>query len=260
MKKILESIGDERYRFLGMEEDYYYLKRNDTKVKRKQRKILPTIKYVRDDNDNDLQNSPISSQDHTTTPDKTNDYKIAKKRRSKGRKMLRQVRMINFESDKTHLLSNRRDEHITTRQRRTPRQKRIDNDTDDDVPSAESLGIQDGPLYERLVSIIQGDDITPEDYDLLLLLDNNNEKKTMNDKEISQISTVLLGGENSNIIENWGSSTCDICLESFKDLQEGTEVRHLPCNHVFCKKCIDYWFSEVSMKCPNLSCYWQTEI
>merc|ERR1712150_109741 len=147
--------------------------------------------------------------------------------------------------EKINLKSNRRD---TTR---------VDNNTNDySIPSPESLGLQNGPLYERLVSIMQGDDITPNDYDLLLLLDKNNEKKTMNDKEIAQISTVVLGSENTNIIQNWGSSTCDICLESFKELPEGTEVRHLPCNHVFCKNCIDHWFSEVSVKCPNLSCYW----
>jgi len=135
-----------------------------------------------------------------------------------------------------------------------------DDDDDDEIPSAESLGLENGPMYERLRSIIQGADITPEDYDLLLLLDSNNAKKTMDNQQISEISLVVLGnGTDEDPFRNWGSSTCDICLESFKELPKGTEVRHLPCNHVFCKKCIDHWFSEVSVKCPNLSCYWQKE-
>jgi len=120
--------------------------------------------------------------------------------------------MINFEFEKSHEISNDKSQHKSTRRDTT----RINNDTDDgDIPSAESLGLKNGSLYERILCIMQGDDITPEDYDLLLLLDKNNFKKIMNDREIAQISTVILASENSNIIKNWGSSTCDICLESF---------------------------------------------
>jgi len=135
-----------------------------------------------------------------------------------------------------------------------------DDDIEAEIPSAESLGLKDGPMYERLRSIIEGADITPEDYDLLLLLDNNNAKNTMDSNKISEISLVVLDdGDDAAFFRSWESSFCDICLESFKELPKGTEVRHLPCNHVFCKKCIDHWFSEVSTKCPNLSCYWQKE-
>jgi len=127
-----------------------------------------------------------------------------------------------------------------------------------EILPAESLGLEEGPMYERLLSILEGDDITPEDYDLLLQLDNNNVKTTMDNKEISEIKLLVLGDAiEEDIFQK--SSTCDICLESFKELPKGTQVRQLPCNHVFCKECIDYWFSEVSTKCPNLSCYWHNE-
>ena len=44
--------------------------------------------------------------------------------------------------------------------------------------SAEQLGLENGANYERLLQILQGDDISPEDFDLLLQLDTNNAKQT----------------------------------------------------------------------------------
>ena len=50
-----------------------------------------------------------------------------------------------------------------------------------------------------------------------------------------------------------GDGRCLICLEKFCEAKDGTEIRKLPCNHMFCKGCIDSWLSERSMKCPELS-------
>mmetsp|Transcript_10026 Transcript_10026/g.12658 ORF Transcript_10026/g.12658 Transcript_10026/m.12658 type:complete len:270 (-) Transcript_10026:110-919(-) len=144
------------------------------------------------------------------------------------------------------------------------------NDMNQILPAGE-LGIEEGSMYDRLISILEGDDITPEDYDLLRLLDSNNATATLDENEISKFQTFAIGaiGVNADMDSNDNenhyanllqqSSKCDICLESWSDLPKETEVRCLPCNHVFCKNCIDDWLSQRSQKCPNLSCYWAME-
>jgi len=124
---------------------------------------------------------------------------------------------------------------------------------------AEELGIEEGSMYNRLISILEGDDITPEDYDLLRLLDANNVTTTLDKNEVSQFDTFTIGTIDVNGISGIGSNDdekCDICLESWSDLPKETEIRRLPCKHIFCKNCIDDWLLQRSQKCPNLSCYW----
>jgi hypothetical protein len=123
---------------------------------------------------------------------------------------------------------------------------------------AGEIGIEDSRMQDRLMSILEGDEITPEDYELLLLLDNNNKVQTLDESEISKFPVVKLG-EGSIDLPTTTSSKCDICLESWSDLPKSTELRCLPCDHVFCKVCIDDWLTQRSRKCPNLSCYWCME-
>lgn len=130
------------------------------------------------------------------------------------------------------------------------------------APAAE-LGIEEGEMYERLLAILGGDEISPEDYDLLLQLDNNNTRKTLDENEIANFPIIIIGGDNdsSSLLCSSSSSSkkCEICLESWSDLPNGTEIRCLPCDHMFCKVCVDDWLTQRSHKCPNLSCYWCLE-
>lgn len=134
----------------------------------------------------------------------------------------------------------------------------------DYILGAEDLGIHDESMYDRLLDIMDGDDITPEDYDLLLLLDSNNIKSTLTEKDIEEIPVVVIGdhdehnGENGKALESEGNeiNRCEICLEEWTAY---AEVRKLPCGHMFCKECIDHWLTNESQKCPNLSCYWSKE-
>jgi hypothetical protein len=123
-----------------------------------------------------------------------------------------------------------------------------------DMLPPKSLGIDYGAKYDRLRSIMNGEEITPEDYELLLLLDTNNKKRTLIEKENGATSTIVVKGvsEGSKI-----DGTCVICLESLSNVPVGTEIRCLPCGHRFCKECIDHWFAEIAAKCPTLSCYWK---
>ena len=47
------------------------------------------------------------------------------------------------------------------------------------VLSADALGLESSAMYDRLLQILQGDEISPEDFDLLLQLDTKNQKQTL---------------------------------------------------------------------------------
>lgn len=138
----------------------------------------------------------------------------------------------------------------------------------DEILPAEELGIEEGSMYSRLLHIIEGDAITPEDYELLLQLDKNNSRSTL-DKDVIEASTSIMEvcneykednqqQEQQRLIlrEDINGSHCEICLEFWNDVPSGRLMRRLGCGHMFCKECVDQWLMEVSHKCPNLSCCW----
>lgn len=130
-----------------------------------------------------------------------------------------------------------------------------------EILPAQDLGVEEGPMYDRLLAILTGDgSIIPEDYDLLLQLDANNEKQVLGQHDIAKFPVLRIGEDEGQISRNdIGGSQCDICLETWADIPDGAEVRRLPCGHVFCLPCIDHWLKDVSSKCPSLSCYWCKE-
>mmetsp|Transcript_6647 Transcript_6647/g.7644 ORF Transcript_6647/g.7644 Transcript_6647/m.7644 type:complete len:312 (+) Transcript_6647:73-1008(+) len=130
-----------------------------------------------------------------------------------------------------------------------------------EILPAKDLGLNGGGDYERLLQILEGDEITPEDYEILLLLDTNNKKSTLSDDLLKEFPILVIGENHEDRIPraDINGSRCEICIESWADMEDGTELRRLPCGHTFCKDCIDHWLKEVSTKCPNLSCYWSKE-
>ena len=97
-------------------------------------------------------------------------------------------------------------------------------------------------------------------------------RRTLDENEISSYPIIIVGdddyfdngtnnGDGSEDVSKIDKSSwkCDICLESWSNLSSGTELRCLPCNHIFCKSCIDDWLSQSSQKCPTLSCFWTLE-
>eukprot|EP01080_Neovahlkampfia_damariscottae_P004785 gene4785-8371_t len=83
-------------------------------------------------------------------------------------------------------------------------------------------------------------DINSNDYETLLLLDEDNVKNTLT-------SNKLLNFKERRIMERECDLICSICLEEFK---WNEMIRILPCNHEFHSECIDYWLLEKSNKCP----------
>ena len=88
---------------------------------------------------------------------------------------------------------------------------------------------------------IQHRDITPEDYELLLQLDNDVAPKTVSQETLKSLETATpsefgLAGE-----------LCSVCMEPFK-----TEdvLKRLLCGHCFHSPCIDQWLTYSSCACP----------
>merc|ERR1712038_497483 len=91
----------------------------------------------------------------------------------------------------------------------------------DEVLPAKDLGIDEGANYERLLEILDGDEITPEDYEILLQLDTNNKKSTLSEDTLNEIPILVIGDKGEDRIprEEIGSSKCDICIEAWEDLE-----------------------------------------
>ena len=95
-------------------------------------------------------------------------------------------------------------------------------------------------FLSRLVEL-QHRELSPEDYELLLLLDDTIAPKTvhlhlLNSIDQASAEAVGLLGE-----------LCSICMESYEASQK---TKRLPCEHYFHNKCIDFWLSNSSQNCP----------
>ncbi|KAM9998973.1 hypothetical protein ACTFIZ_002527 [Dictyostelium cf. discoideum] len=98
------------------------------------------------------------------------------------------------------------------------------------------------PLSQHQINDILNRELTPEDYELLLLLDENIKPKTVDEDDIDKLLTVKF---DTQLLQQF--STCMICLSDF-DL--GESITKLPCSHIFHINCISNWLSNASTKCP----------
>jgi len=90
--------------------------------------------------------------------------------------------------------------------------------------------------------------LTPEDYELLLLLDNDIAPKTVESSKVDALPKLcfsqLKEKQQTTIIS---VDTCTIC---FMDYEANDEVSNLPCGHVFHHQCITRWLGSHSNRCP----------
>lgn len=96
--------------------------------------------------------------------------------------------------------------------------------------------------FSRLLVDLQHRDLTPEDYDLLLRLDEKVAPKTVTESALSSFNTLTL--ESSSVLVG---ELCSICMEVYSEAQS---VKTLPCKHTFHCSCIDTWLSTASLNCP----------
>ncbi len=102
--------------------------------------------------------------------------------------------------------------------------------------------VQCGLTAQQLNDMLNRD-LTPEDYELLLMLDATVKPKTLSQEMIDGFPVHVVQGEGSA----WAGEMCTVCMAKYEvdDL-----VKVLPCEHAFHKECIEQWFSNSSTKCP----------
>lgn len=82
-------------------------------------------------------------------------------------------------------------------------------------------------------------EITPEDYDMLLRLDEMVAKPTASASSIESLPTT----EGERVL----GEECTVCLVPF---EADDVVASLPCRHNFHRRCITKWLAECKRACP----------
>lgn len=100
-----------------------------------------------------------------------------------------------------------------------------------------------GMLSQAELTRLQRRDLTPNDYELLLRLDEAVEKK---DRKLSIADCEQLPRPEPSV--QWEADTCGVCLAEFEC---DDEVRSLPCcSHIFHAYCITQWLTGTRAVCP----------
>jgi len=94
-------------------------------------------------------------------------------------------------------------------------------------------------LLESQVSELFDREITPDDYDMLLQLDETIAKHTASKASLATLMSVPAA--------SCLGEYCTICLGKF---QKGDDVTALSCDHPFHSSCVLKWLSEHSRRCP----------
>jgi len=101
--------------------------------------------------------------------------------------------------------------------------------------------LMSGPLTARQIQELMTRDLTPEDYELLLLLDEGVKKA----RTLSSSAAASLPRAEGTA---WHGEECRICLCA---LEEGEDVRMLPgCGHLFHAQCAERWLGSSKATCP----------
>lgn len=106
-----------------------------------------------------------------------------------------------------------------------------DSDVADEVLPC---GLTESQYYEFMCR-----ELTPEDYDLLVLLDEQVAKPTASDAAVQSLPAVDS--------EDFFGEACTVCLLPF---DKDDSVAKLPCGHVFHRACVAKWLTEQRRACP----------
>ncbi|XP_046578005.1 uncharacterized protein LOC124285780 [Haliotis rubra] len=94
-------------------------------------------------------------------------------------------------------------------------------------------------LISLLISL-QHRDLSPEDYETLLRLDESVAPKTVAEDILGSFKTDIVDAESAG-------EMCAVCMDPY---EVGQTRKFLPCDHVFHDSCIDMWLKNSSMNCP----------
>jgi len=96
-------------------------------------------------------------------------------------------------------------------------------------------------LTQRQLNDLMNRELTPEDYELLLRLDEAVAKKTVKKDALDKFASRAV---TANDVEE---SACTICLSEYVI---GETLKTLPCGHFFHEACVREWLSKSSVNCP----------
>ena len=102
----------------------------------------------------------------------------------------------------------------------------------------------DMDLASFLISL-QHREMTPEDYEMLLRLDDSVKPKTVSESVLDNLKTDTVGPE--GVSSEGDIVLCAICMEPYA---LGDKRKFLPCGHDFHASCVDTWLKNSSMNCP----------
>lgn len=107
-------------------------------------------------------------------------------------------------------------------------------------PSTAAAGAG-GALTARQIRDLMSRELTPEDYELLLLLDEGVKKAKTLSPDVAAVLPKAVG-------RAWIDEACSICLCA---LEEDEDVRMLPaCGHCFHAPCAERWLTSEKATCP----------
>mmetsp|Transcript_67664 Transcript_67664/g.135917 ORF Transcript_67664/g.135917 Transcript_67664/m.135917 type:complete len:355 (-) Transcript_67664:380-1444(-) len=135
--------------------------------------------------------------------------------------------------------SHHRDRHSGQASHRSDHSRRpYQSNTDVQAHAVLPCGLTPVEVYSLLSR-----DIGPEDYEMLLRLDDTVPKKTASSEGVDRLSNVTP--------EDFMGGKCSVCLCAF---DEDDEVVALQCEHHFHRSCIRKWLSEYRHTCPLCNC------
>nr|KAG5699862.1 hypothetical protein BaRGS_034636 [Batillaria attramentaria] len=100
-----------------------------------------------------------------------------------------------------------------------------------------------GELPTDVISFLinlQHREMTPEDYEMLLRLDEGIAPKTVEADVLQNFKTDVVGPASEG-------EECAVCMEQY---EVGQNRKFLPCGHAFHVQCIDMWLNNSSQNCP----------
>ncbi|XP_050410007.1 uncharacterized protein LOC126824715 [Patella vulgata] len=157
-------------------------------------------------------------------------------------------RTYTLYSQKTYAEKKLTEEEITVTRKQHKTQSSTWQNTNRSAPVqnlAHALDTTNNPTsFEAnvlsLLINLQHRELTPEDYEILSMLDESVAPKTVSSNHLTSFKT-------EKVSDSLTDKMCSVCMEMYT---LGQTVKYLPCGHEFHDHCIDMWLSNSSRNCP----------